>query len=256
MIKSSIILAALVALLAPNGARPQGVPECTCSPKAFQFIISLDLVPLCENNDIEGNAGITEVTTICFIEAGIPPDRPIFEGIEEEGIRDDEGMIPEELNPDFVVKNITSSIFKEFNEEDELITEVKQYYGSTPLENGNQINTFSVSSSLDSSVSLEDQIGRVPHSVEIRLFGYNEEGQLISNIIRWSYDMSCGSDPIQTGDTIGWITVVSCAYCICVSCRCDVFTRYLKHTYLTNLFITRATSLDHGRSSVQKHHHR
>eukprot|EP00984_Skeletonema_dohrnii_P001866 scaffold625_cov169-Skeletonema_dohrnii-CCMP3373.AAC.3 len=204
MIKSSIILAALVALLAPNGARPQGVPECTCSPKAFQFIISLDLDPLCKNNDIEGNTGITNVSTGCFVEAGIPPDKPIFEGLEEEGIKDDEGMIPEELNPDFVVKNVTSSIFKEKNEDGDIITETKQYYGTT-LENGDFF--FSVSSSLDPSVSLEDQIEKVPYSVEIRLFGYNEEGDLISNIIRWSYDMSCGSDPIQTGDTIGWITV-------------------------------------------------
>jgi len=207
MIKS-IILAALVALLAPSGARPQGVPECTCSPKAFQFIVSLDLDPLCKNNDIEGNAGITEVSTGCFIEAGVPPDSPISEGIEEVGIKDDEG------NPDYEV-NITSSIFKEFNEDGDIITETKQYYGST-LENGNQINLFSVSTSLDPSVSLEDQIEKVPYSVEIRLFGYNEEGQLISNIIRWSYDMSCGSDPIQTGDTIGRITVVSCAYYMCV----------------------------------------
>ncbi|KAK1732650.1 hypothetical protein QTG54_016627 [Skeletonema marinoi] len=199
MIKSSIILAALVALLAPSGARPQGVPECTCSPKAFQFIVSLDLDPLCKNNDIEGNAGITEVSTGCFIEAGVPPDSPISEGIEEVGIKDDEG------NPDYEV-NITSSIFKEFNEDGDIITETKQYYGST-LENGNQINLFSVSTSLDPSVSLEDQIGKVPYSVEIRLFGYNEEGQLISNIIKWSYDMSCGSDPIQTGDTIGRITI-------------------------------------------------
>ena len=201
MTKSTILAALFVLLLAPYGARPQGVPECSCSPKAFQFFISsLDLD--CEKNDIVNNSGISEATTACFIELGIPPDPPIL-GIEEEG------KTPEELNPDFKVNNITSIIFKEFDKDNNTISETKQNYRGTPLENGNQINFFSISSTLSTMSSLEDQIGRVPYRVEIRLFGYNEEGELISNIIRWSYDMSCGSDPIQTGDTIGRITIVS-----------------------------------------------
>ena len=195
----STILAALVALLAPSGARPQGVPECSCSPKAFQFIISLDLD--CDGIDIENNNGIVEATAGCFFEEGLP-DVPIL-GIEEEG------MLPEQLEPDFEVNNITSIIFKEFDEDGNKISETTQNYGSAPLENGNQINSFSISSTLSTMSSLEDQIGRVPYRVEIRLFGYNGEGQLISNIISWSYDMNCGSDPIQTGDTIGRITIVS-----------------------------------------------
>ncbi len=209
MIKS-IIVAALVALLAPNGARSQ---DCSCSPRAFQFIISLESDPSCENNDIVNNSGIADATTACFIEAGTPPDGPV-NGMGEEEIKD-EGMIAEELqNPDFEVNNITSFIFKEFDQDFALISEISQNYGSTPLEDGVEINLFSVSSSLSTSNSLEDQIGKVPYSAEIRLFGYNEKGQLISNIIRWSYDMSCGSDPIQTNDTIGWITLVSSDVCI------------------------------------------
>ena len=199
----SITLAALIALLAPNGARPQGVPECSCSPKAFQFIISLDSA--CDNNDIVNNSGIANATTGCFIEVGleegIEPDQPLL-GIEEEG------MIPEQLN-DFEVNNITSIRFTEFDQDGELISQTKQNYGSSPLENGNQINLFSVSSSLSTMSSLEDQIGRVPYSVDLRLFGNNQNGQLVSNIIRWTYDMSCGSNPIQTGDAIGRITIVS-----------------------------------------------
>jgi hypothetical protein len=200
----SITLAALIALLAPNGARPQGVPECSCSPKAFQFIISLDSP--CDNNDIVNNSGIAIATAACFIEEGveegIEPDQPLL-GIDEEG------MIPEQLNPDFEVNNITSIRFTEFDQDGTLISETRQNYGSSPLENGNQINLFSVSSSLSTMSSLEDQIGRVPYSVDLRLFGNNQNGQLVSNIIRWTYDMSCGSNPIQTGDAIGRITIVS-----------------------------------------------
>eukprot|EP00986_Skeletonema_menzelii_P019286 scaffold27500_cov240-Skeletonema_menzelii.AAC.1 len=120
MTKSTILAALFVLLLAPYGARPQGVPECSCSPKAFQFFISsLDLD--CEKNDIVNNSGISEATTACFIEGGSPPDPPIL-GIEEEG------KTPEELNPDFKVNNITSIIFKEFDKDDNTISETKQNY--------------------------------------------------------------------------------------------------------------------------------
>ena len=203
MMKSTT-LAALIALLAPNGARPQGVPECSCSPKAFQFIISLDSA--CDNNDIVNNSGIANATTGCFIEVGveegIEPDQPLL-GMDEEG------MIPEQLEPNYEVNNITSIIFRELDQDGNPISVTSQNYGSSPLENGNQINLFSVSSSLSTMSSLEDQIGRVPYSVDLRLFGYNDDGQQVSNIIRWTYDMSCGSNPIQTGDTIGRITIVS-----------------------------------------------
>lgn len=209
MIKSTILVA-LVALLAPNGARPQDVPDCSCSPKVFQFKISLDLDPNCENNDIADNTGIDSSSTRCFVEAGNPPDPPVNGIIEK-----DEVMIAEELqNPDFAVNNVTAFIFKEFDQFENMVSELSQNYGSSPLENGNPINLFSVSSSLNPSSSLEEQIGKIPYSAEIRLFGINIEGETISNIIRWSYNMNCGSDPIQEGNTIGWITVVSSDCCI------------------------------------------
>ena len=204
MVKS-FILPTLLAFLGPHGAHTRKVSplECSCSPKSFQFVISLDLDPICTNNDIVDNTGIAVATTACFVEAGIPPDRPLIEGSKEE-------MIPEELtNPDFEVMNITSFIYKEFDQDGDIISETKQNYGNSPLEDGTSVNVFSVSSTLNPSLPLEDQMGRVPSSVEIRVFGFNAEEQMISNIIRWTYDMSCGSFPIQTGDTIGWITIVS-----------------------------------------------
>lgn len=225
MIKSTILVA-LVALLAPNGARPQEVPDCSCSPRAFQFVISLGLDPNCENNDIEDNTGIQSASTICFVEAGNPPDPPV-NGIIEEGEEiKEEVMIAEELqNPEFEVSNVTAFIFKEFDQSRNMVSEISQNYGSTPLQNGDPINLFSVSSLLSPSSSLEDQIGKVPYSAEIRLFGYNIEGQLISNIIRWSYNMNCGSDPIQTADTIGWITIVSCDCCIRMIHLLDMYNK-------------------------------
>ncbi len=209
MIKSTILVA-LFALLAPNGARPQEVPDCSCSPRAFQFNISLGLDPNCQNNDIADNTGIEFSSTGCFVEAGNPPDPPVNGIIEK-----DEVMIAEALqNPDFEVNNVTAFIFKEFDQFGDMVSEISQNYGSTPLENGDLINLFSVSSLLNPSSTLEDQIGKVPYSAEIRLFGINIEGETISNIIRWTYNMNCGSDPIQEGDTIGWITVVSSHCCI------------------------------------------
>lgn len=244
MIKS-IIIAALVALLAPKGASAQGVPEleCSCSPRTFQFVISLD-PPLCDTNNIESNSGISVATTACFIE--VPG---LVEGIKQ----GDDDITFDELQPDFVVQNITSITFKESNKDGDEISKIVLNYG-IPLKDGDKVNIFSASSMLDPSHSLEDQMNNVPYFVEIRLFGYNAEGELISNIIRWTYDLSCESDPIQTGDTIGWITFVSSHYVadVCDLCTCFA-TSFLSPNSKSKSI--RITLKGHGHNSARQNHH-
>jgi hypothetical protein len=255
MIKS-IIIAVVVALLAPYGARAQGVPEleCSCSPKTFQFIISLDisLDPFCtQKNDIVSNTGILDATTRCsFAVVRVIPES-ISEG---DGIKEEESIMFEELQPDFAVQNITSIEFKESNEDGDEIRKTTLNYGTPlPLEDGDKVDLVSVSSALDPSLSLEDQMGKVPYSVEIRLYGYNAEDELIINIIRWTYDLSCGSDPIQTGDTIGWITIVSSNYVADVMCVLLALQPTLSNQNSASI---RANLKGHGHNSARQYHHR
>ena len=146
------------------------------------------------------NTGIKNAATYCSVE-----------GPDSIGI-----YIPEELISDFVVKNITSIIFTEFTSNKS--SKTTQTY-DTPLVDGDQIDLLSLTRWLNPSLSLDSQMGNVPYRVDLRLFGKNEGGEVISNIIKWEYDFSCGSDPIQTGDTVGWVTVVSSDYILQM---CDV----------------------------------
>lgn len=212
MVKA-IVLGALSALvcssgsLAQSSSRDREVIECSCSPTFFQFTITLDQEPPCTNNDIESNTGIATSDTICFKEFGFM--KPDVEGMTTAS--DEE--LPVLFN-DFAATNITWMYFKEFNSQGDELTSSSVAYDPISLVDGQIISFASASASLDPNLPLQDQIDQVPVSVEIKLFGPSADstdppGQIISNRLTWTYDMSCGSRPIQTGDNIGWIDMVS-----------------------------------------------
>ena len=203
----AIVLGVLLALVCSSGSLAQSSSsediaiECSCSPTFFQFTITLDQEPPCTNNDIKSNAGIATSDTICFKECGL------VEGITT-------ADLPVPFNDFGPVPNITSMYFKEFNSQGIELTSSSVTYDSISLVNGQIISFASASASLDPDLSLQDQIDQVPVSVEINMFGPNPDPDdelcpEISNKLTWTYDMSCGSRPIQTGDNIGWIDMVS-----------------------------------------------
>lgn len=210
MVKA-IVLGALSALVSSSGSlaqssRDRDVIECSCSPTFFQFTITLDQEPPCTNNDIQSNTGIATSNTICFKEFGFSE---VVEGVTTAS----DGELPVLFN-DFAVTNITSMYFKEFNSEGDELTSSSVTYDPISLVDGQIISFASASASLEPNLPLQDQIDQVPVSVEIKMFGPSadpddEPGQIISNRLTWTYDMSCGSRPIQTGDNIGWIDMVS-----------------------------------------------
>ena len=214
MVKA-IVLGALSALVCSSGSLAQSsrsedreVIECSCSPTFFQFTITLDQEPPCTNNDIESNTGIATSETICFKEIG-DLTKPEVDGIATAS----DGELPVLFN-DFAVTNITSMYFTEFNSEGDELTSSSVTYDPISLVDGQIISFASASASLDPNLSLQDQINQVPVSVEIKMFGPNPDPNdelcpVISNKLTWTYDMSCGSRPIQTGDNIGWIDMVS-----------------------------------------------
>lgn len=214
MVKA-IFLGALSALVCSSGSlaqssRDREVVECSCSPTFFQFTITLDQEPPCTNNDIQSNTGIATSETICFKEFG---DLTKPEEVEGIATASDGELMP--LFNDFgPAANVTSMYFKEFNSQGDELTSSSVTYDPISLVDGQIISFASASASLDPNVPLQDQIDQVPVSVEIKMFGPSadpddEPGQIISNRLTWTYDMSCGSRPIQTGDNIGWLDIVS-----------------------------------------------
>jgi hypothetical protein len=205
MVNYSIVTAAiaLAALLGLKGARAnaarwlQATELCSCSPHAFQFIISLDPCDNSDttNNDIANNSGIVNATSKCYKEIGLTP------AIVAQDI------IYEEIQQIIEAKSVTEIWFKEFNLQGDLLQSHADY--NIALEDGQFISFFSASKQLNPSLSLEDQINNVPASVEIKLFGINEDNETVSDVITWYYDLSCESEPVKMDDHIGWITVVS-----------------------------------------------
>ena len=156
------------------------------------------------NNDIENNPGIETSDTICFRERGLTKPQP-------EEITASEELL---LFNDFAATNVTHIWFKEYNSQNQLIDSSFAEYDPISLVNSQIISFASASASLNTTLPLEDQIDKVPVRVEIKLFGPDVANttEEVSNVITWTYDMSCGSNPIQTGDTIGWLNVVSTCF--------------------------------------------
>lgn len=96
-------------------------------------------------------------------------------------------------------------------------------YINTVLQDGAAMQFVSISSQLNPCVPLEDQMDKVPGGALVTMKGKTESGQIQQVDFLWLYDMNdCGSEnhPVQVGDKIGWVTVVSmlirrdsCAFC-------------------------------------------
>ena len=180
----------------------QDMDMCSCSPTVFTFVIDLAGAfsvaeeEDCETNDIEDNPGIDSSGSVCSV--------LMLGGVNQPG------------EP---VTEIVSVQFLEFDTSGDLtVINQDDTYADVSLGSGDRLKFTSISSMLDTSLSLEDQMSNpalVPGGASLILYGKTESGAVVGNIIQWLYDMNCGrdNDPVQTGDEIGWITVVS----ICLS---------------------------------------
>ena len=80
----------------------------------------------------------------------------------------------------------------------------------------------SISSTLDPTLSLEEQIDIVPGGVILILVGMTESGEIMRNRVMWTYSMSCGDDDWMTignGDEYAWAMFVSISISVfqCIS---------------------------------------
>lgn len=184
---------------------PAQAELCSCSPTVFNFI--LDFSNGCTVNDIKGNPGVE--TSLCFQEEvpAVPGQPPSSSDPARRALQN-----PTDDDP---VVEVVNAQFLEFDTKGDLtVINQDNTYNSTTLKDGAAMQFYSVSSMLDTSVPLADQMEKpalVPGGASLILYGKTASGKVIRNRFFWLYNMECGRDtnPVQVGDQIGWVKVVS-----------------------------------------------
>ena len=203
-------LSSVAILLASAAVGTQAQDMCSCSPTVFNFVLDFSN-DKCAVDTITGNPGIK--MTKCFQEEpdavpGQPASRLL--SLEHDG---DE---PRSLQTVDKLVEVVSAQFLEFDTGvDMTVIHQDDTYSTTSLMDGGAMQFYSVSSKLDTSVPLVDQMGDpdlVPGGASLIMYGKTESGKVVRNRFFWLYEMSnCGreNNPVQVGDQIGWVKVVS-----------------------------------------------
>jgi hypothetical protein len=184
---------------------------CSCSPLQYDFILSLDQD--CSVDDLFDNAGIG--ATLCTADAAGGGASSI---------------------------TITSVQFLELDKKLVTINNDDTYF-TTTLVNGDSISFKSITNELSADAALGDQLDYVPGWVQLTIRGTMDNGSGgivdVSNRIMWSFTNSCGEGnvTVESGDGIGWITIVSLLSVLSASSLVqylsdiDVFSRLLGWYY-------------------------
>lgn len=209
-------LSYLATLLASAAVGTQAQDRmCLCSPTIFNFVIDLSEAATtsvdgkCAFNSIESNPGVQ--VSLCFQE-----DVDALPGQPANG-----EPTRRKLQAEKIVE-VVSLQFLEFNlDGDMTVGQQDDTYINTVLQDGAAVQFYSASSLLNTSVPLADQTGHpfmVPGGASLILYGKTESGKVVRNRFFWLYDMyDCGRDnnPVQVGNQIGWVKVVSLSFFMC-----------------------------------------
>lgn len=119
----------------------------------------------------------------------------------------------------FTPSQLLSAQFLEMDtsENMNIINQDDQYLSNSDIPLPEVLSFTSISSTLDPTLSLEEQIDIVPGGVILILVGMTEGGEIMRNRVMWTYSMSCGDDDWMTignGDEYAWAMFVSieCLY--------------------------------------------
>lgn len=198
------------------GAQAQGI--CSCSPTIFNFVLDLNNYD-CEVNTIKGNPGV--LTAMCFQEfvdavPGQPASDEILRRLLRDSEHDEENEPRRSLQIPENIVEVVSAQFLEFGiDGDMTVINQDNTYLTTSLMDGGAMQFYSVSSELDTSVPLEDQLedpALVPGGASLIMYAKTGSGKVVRNRFFWLYEMTnCGRDnnPVQVGNQIGWVKVVS-----------------------------------------------
>jgi len=105
---------------------------------------------------------------------------------------------------------LTSILFLELDNSPNLnILNTDTTYLTTNLPADSIVSYSSISTKLDPSKSLQDQLEYVVGGVMVVMFGVDEEGSVVQNTVAWGYNVEkCGDGGVvEKGDVIGWIEI-------------------------------------------------
>lgn len=103
---------------------------------------------------------------------------------------------------------ITSVTFLEFDSDIEEIINQDSTYFETVLGDGNIISYPSISSQMDTTQPLSNQLELLPGAVMLVLFGVNKDNTVVQNTVAWGYNLTeCSGEPLTTEDAIGWTSL-------------------------------------------------
>ena len=120
-----------------------------------------------------------------------------------------------ELTPEMLVPlaeniEIISIQFLEFDTSGELIViNQDDTNESVSLSTGDTVTFRSISNNLNPAVPIGEQLDFLPDGIQVTLRGRSTDGSIVSNRITWSYTNDCDAQPLDSDESIGWITTVS-----------------------------------------------
>lgn len=211
---------------------------CSCTPTSYSFRISFQ--QNCNDNQTINENDAVDLSFCIIDNASLDIDflkMSFFRKLQSES----SDRVP------VVVKRV---VFAELDQSGGLESISKNTtYEIADLADGDVIQYTSISNSLDPDIPLNMQQNLVPGGVAIVLYGEDEQSQPVTNRVIWWYDndLLCEqrNDPIQIGDEIGWINIVSVKY-FCVFSNSDTIrsrTKPLTMIVLTGRFHTCKTGI-------------
>jgi len=146
----------------------------------------------------------------------------------------------------FTPSQLLSAQFLEMDpsENMNIINQDDQYLSNSDIPLPEMLSFTSISSTLDPTLSLEEQIDIVPGGVILILVGMTEGGEIMRNRVMWTYSMSCGDDDWMTignGDEYAWAMFVSIDVYQCISSSM-LICKSLTHLFLLVFLLNTATT--------------
>ena len=215
-----LILRAAVAFVATShitaAQTPSPSPLCSCSPTEFSF--QLNFQGSCESTSLSGVSD-----ELCFVNArssgGLDIDN-ILGSISDIQVprskndywrrlthTDNKQHVQRGLNSE-IPTTITSVGIYEYDTSNDLQVINQQVFSDQSLVDGDIIQFTSISSQLDPSIPLHDQLQYFPGGLILKYAGVNSNDEYISNTIAWGYNIEdCTTEQISAGEYVGWTTI-------------------------------------------------
>jgi hypothetical protein len=207
--------AAATTTVAPAGTVDAGTTACSCSPAVYNFAITVGQD--CGADTVASNPGIGQ--TFCFVgTAAASAGRRRLATVSLEAAENERSVTDAEwqtIRQVSATAEIISVQFIEFDTSGDLIViNQDDTYSSVSLANGATVTYTSISSDLDTTIPVSDQLDLVPGGMQLVVKAKvtdatTGEVMIVDNRVAWTYTNECGVNPIEVGEGVAWVTLVS-----------------------------------------------